>query len=169
MKLKAVKFISFCCTLMCLSCMVVPSAIAVDSSSADTIVPFYTLIKSSRCSLTIDSNGSARVSEVLTTPSNSASSSISLKLTKKSGTSWKTVNSWSSSQTGVKHILSKTTTVSKGTYRAVATITVRVSHCIFQHSHLLMQFLNLCLYYTIFNVNCYLLYILIFLLGYVIL
>lgn len=127
MKLKAVKFISFCCTLMCLSCMVVPSAIAVDSSPAGTIVPFYTLIKSSRCSLTIDNNGSARVSEVLTTPSNSASSSISLKLTKKSGTSWKTVNSWSSSQTGVKHILSKTTTVSKGTYRAVATITVRAN------------------------------------------
>ena len=53
----------------------------------------------------------------------SSNLSITMKLQKKSGTTWTTVNTWSTSKEGVYSLsLSKTYTISSGTYRLYSTV-----------------------------------------------
>ena len=126
MKLKAVKFISFLCVLACLSSTVIPSAIALDTTtpSSGTITPFYKLIQTTHCNLSI---GHVKIIASVTASSSVKSCSGTVKLQKKLGSSWYDVCSWSVSANGDYMSTVKTADVVKGTYRAVFTVTVKTS------------------------------------------
>lgn len=129
MKLKAVKFISFLCVLACLSSTVIPSVLALDTTtpSSGTITPFYKLTQTTRCSLSISSNGHVQIIASVTASSSVKSCSGTVKLQKKLGSSWYDVCSWSVSANGHSMSTIKTADVVKGTYRAVFTVTVKTS------------------------------------------
>lgn len=129
MKLKAVKFISFLCVLACLSSTVIPSAIALDTTtpSSGTITPFYKLIQTTRCRLSISDKGHVQIIASVTASSSVKSCSGTVKLQKKLGSSWGDVCSWSVSANDDYLSTSKTTDVVKGTYRAVFKVTVKTS------------------------------------------
>lgn len=89
-----------------------------------TIAPCMEYILSSGCTLSIN-NSTAYINASVRSVSSTTKCQIILKLQQKTGSSWKTIQSWTDSKTGSYMTLSKTKTVTRGkTYRATATFTV---------------------------------------------
>lgn len=82
----------------------------------EMITPMYTTIKTTRSSLSITEK-TARATTSIETKSK-CNISITMKLQKKSGTSWTTVKTWEkSADNAISLRLTKDYTVSSGTYR----------------------------------------------------
>lgn len=85
----------------------------------DAITPFYMYTTKVSASLTIDENGTARCSGSIRVRSNDSSVSITVRLQKKSGSTWMPVKTWYGDSDGGKYLvsLSNNHAVASGTYR----------------------------------------------------
>lgn len=108
--------------LICLVLVTLGNTFYVEAAvGTDVIQPYYTYILSAANELEI--TGDQALMDTQIAAKKSSNLSITMKLQKKSGTTWTTVNTWSTSKEGVYSLsLSKTYTISSGTYRLYSTV-----------------------------------------------
>ena len=105
------------CLVMCLSVGSV-SAVEIQSDQCvqSDVIPYAMYIKDKSLYAEASVHGQRDVG---------TRAEVSMKIQRKSGTSWITVDTWSNSQSGLEAFISGSCTATKGTtYRAVATVTV---------------------------------------------
>ena len=96
-------------TIECLAAVIPPE-----------IEPQYDLTLSTRAGLTISDSGVASCSGTIRANATTSKVTITLRLYKKSGSSWLIIKSWSKTDQLFKGSISETYTVSAGTYKVIA-------------------------------------------------
>ncbi len=99
----------------------IPVAFADSMAPEGTITVQYVQINAIKATLSISSSGLAQCNGVIKPKSSGDSSSITITLQRKSGTSWVYVASWSGTGSGISGAsASGSKSISSGTYRVVA-------------------------------------------------
>ena len=108
--------------LVCLLAISVCNPIYTEAAtSSDMITPYYVNIQNAEAFLTL--NGSQAIAETKIYTKKKLDISITMKLQKKSGSSWTTVKTWTESKKdSVILNVNKTYTISSGTYRIYSTV-----------------------------------------------
>ena len=95
---------------------------AASNEGVDIIQPLLVEVRTARASGSVSNNVFKAKTTVTTL--NKTTISVTMKLQKKSGTSWITVKTWNKTQTGSNYLLyTEEYTVSSGTYRVYSEIT----------------------------------------------
>ncbi len=114
------------CLVMCLSVGSV-SAVEIQSDQCvqSDVIPCAMYIKDKSCTMRVSEKSVYAEASVHGQRDVGTRAEVSMKIQRKSGTSWITVDTWSNSQSGLEAFISGSCTATKGTtYRAVATVTV---------------------------------------------
>lgn len=88
-------------TLAIAMCFCIVSHCTLTAIAMTDIQPFYISTGNITATLSIDSNGNAACSGQVTAMSSSSKTSITVKLVKKSGSTWSEVKKWTSSGSGI--------------------------------------------------------------------
>ena len=108
--------------MLSLSIVSVTPTFAASIENVNTIQPLLVEISAARASGSVSNNVFKAKTTVTTL--NKTTISVTMKLQKKSGTSWITVKTWNKTQTGSNYLLyTEEHTVSSGTYRVYSEIT----------------------------------------------
>lgn len=109
---------------LCLILCVFGNTVYVDAATQDSAIaqPLYTSIQTASAALSI--SGTTATATTCVTAKSQCTIIIHMNLQKKSGTTWTTIRTWSSTKMNAYSLnMSQTYTVSSGTYRIYSTVT----------------------------------------------